>query len=432
MSRWIICLGSLIWFYSVNAQLTFNKLQDLWQYADKHSPVYKQGNIQRSISEEDRRIVRSGLLPKIGVFGTIEYYPVIATQVIPSKIFGGPDDEYTKVRFGLPLSFSTGVEVNMPVINFEKWDLLEKARLQIIQTDWSQKAQVEDMHIRISQWYYQGLAAKAMTKLNNEDLRITDELMRVMDARKNNGVLDPADYNRSKNLRLDILSIADSYEQLWRQSINALHSLLNIPDSVTLDLTDSLGVFNWPMANYNVVDISKRPQWNEAIARVDVFQKGYDASRKSSLPTLSFYGRYSYNWQMGNTQSVNFDMSTLGMRLDILLFNGDNIRSQQRRAGWLLESARTDQEQTRNNLVQQQRDWWNNYLTAWQKQKSLVEKESVTAENLRIAALNLREGVMEFDEFNQIFREHTRAQVEYVQNLSDGVLYYLLLTQNLQ
>ena len=43
-----------------------------------------------------------------------------------------------------------------------------------------------------------------MLKLNAQNLQVVTELMRIMDQRKANGILDPADYNRSKNLQLNI------------------------------------------------------------------------------------------------------------------------------------------------------------------------------------------------------------------------------------
>ena len=59
----------------------------------------------------------------------------------------------------------------------------------------------------------------------------------------------------------------------------------------------------------------------------------------------------------------------------------------------------------------------------------LEDKVANAKDNLRIARLNTKEGVMEFDEFNNIFLEYNRARMEYLQNLADGILYHLLSTQ---
>jgi hypothetical protein len=53
----------------------------------------------------------------------------------------------------------------------------------------------------------------------------------------------------------------------------------------------------------------------------------------------------------------------------------------------------------------------------------------LTEDNLRIARINLQEGIMEFETFNTIFHEYVETRMSYLQNLSDGILYKLLLTQ---
>jgi hypothetical protein len=69
------------------------------------------------------------------------------------------------------------------------------------------------------------------------------------------------------------------------------------------------------------------------------------------------------------------------------------------------------------------------YTAAYSKHTVVEQKVKTTSDNLRIARLNVKEGLMEFDEFNNIFMEYNRAKMEYLQNLTDGVLYYLLSTQ---
>ena len=100
---------------------------------------------------------------------------------------------------------------------------------------WTQKAKLENLHIAIAQWYYHALVAKEMMRLNAENIKVVDELMRILEERKKNGILDPADYNRSKNLQLSVETAHQDYKKLWEQAIITLRSLLNIPASVLLN-----------------------------------------------------------------------------------------------------------------------------------------------------------------------------------------------------
>ena len=86
--------------------------------------------------------------------------------------------------------------------------------------------------------------------------------------------------------------------------------------------------------------------------------------------------------------------------------------------------------QTESTLTQQHAEWKIAYKNAFAKHEILKQKKVVATDNLRIARLNIKEGVMEFDTFNNIFTEYVRAQIEALQNLSDGLVYHLLITHN--
>ena len=432
MSRWILFLAILSTTLPSFSQIDFANIREVFEYADKNSVVARQGALQRSISDEEAGIVRTGLLPKLNAFGTAEYAPILATQVIPESLFGGQDGKFRQVQFGMPWNFSAGVELSLPLINLEKWAQVERARLQSLEVSWNQKARLENLHIQIAQWYYQALVAKEMMRLNREHQQVANELMRILEERKKNGILDPSDYNRSKNLRLNVETAQQDYHKAWEQSLTILRSLLNIQATQTFELKDSITLFEWPLNDRNVSIVTNRPGWQESNARIDVAKQSLVESKRAALPKLSLSSRYLYNWQMNKAQNIHFDVNTIGLRLDYTLFNGGYHRRQQKKSDLLLRSAYVQQQQTESTLLQQQQEWTVNYKSAIAKKNILKDKVTTATDNLRIARLNINEGVMEFDAFNNIFSEYTRAQIEEIQNLADGIVYNVLLTNNIQ
>lgn len=414
------------------SQLQFKNIREVLNYADKNSTVARHGNLQREVSEQEMGIVRAGLLPRLNAFGSAEYAPIMATQVIPESAFGGQDGKFRKVQFGMPWNFTSGLELSVPIINLEKWSQLEKAKLQSIETLWSQKAKLENLHIQLIQWYHQALVAKEMIRLNQQNIEVVNELIRVLDERKRNGVLEPADFNRSKNLQLNVQTAQEDYQRVWNQSLINLRALLNVPGSISIELKDSITAFNWPLQDRDANRIAHRPAWKESVSKTDVAKQSVIESRRAAFPKLSLSTRYMYNWQMDNTQNIHFDVNTIGVRIDYPLFNGGFIRQQRRKADLLLQSAYINQQQTVSVLIQQQHEWLNNYNTACGKKKILQAKVFSATDNLRIAHLNLIEGVIEFDAFNNIFSDYTRAQMEELENLTNGILYHFLLTTNIE
>ena len=419
----LFCGGLLI------AQVSFSSLEEVLQYADKNSLVTRQNKLQQEISQKDETINKSGLLPKVNVFGTADYFPIITSQVIPEAIFGGSPGKYTKVQFGLPLSFSSGVELSISVINFEKWEQLKRYRLQSQQTALTAKVNTESLHIQLTQWYYQALFTHELVVLNQHDQQVTDELLRILGERKNNGVLNPADFNRSKNLQLDIQAAGIEYEKNYQESIIVLQQLLNLPWQDSIKLNDSIAAKNLETIQ-SPMPVTSRPSWLEATAKLSVAEQQLKEMQKAGLPKISLNGKYTYQWQMkpSASQHVNFDYSSVGLRFDFPIFQGSFYKASRQKAEMQVALAKTMQQQTANDLTRQESEWWNSYISSFKKRGLLRQKMTVSEDNLRIAQLNMKEGVMEFDEFNNIFREYNKAKMDYLQNFNDNIVYQLLLT----
>lgn len=413
-----------------SGQVRFASLDELIQYADKNAPAAKQAVLQPRIAKQDLNTQASGLYPKVNAFASGDYYPIIPTQVIPAEVLGGKPGTYLKAQFGLPYVFVAGAELSIPVVNLEKWTQVAKARTLYRQSEWNSKAALEQFHLQLMQTYYQALVTKEVLKLNDENAGTSNELLRIMDERNKQGVVNPSDYNRSRNLQLDVQSSGIGYTRSLEQSVNSLHALLAIDkDSIVLD--ETLSGFDWPLLQ-TAADAANRPGWHEADLKLHTAELSLSESRKSGLPRLALNSRYTYNMQTKfetGSNNVEFNSANIGLRLDVPLFQGLYYRSLINKNKLQLQSAKLEQQRTRASLTQQQQDWFAQYTAAYSKQAVLDQKVKTASDNLRIAKLNIQEGVMEFDEFNNIFIEYNKARMEYLQNLADGVLYYLLSTQ---
>lgn len=426
--RFLYTLFIVMAFLPVQAQVAIGSLEELLGYADKNSPAAQQAHLQPLMSKKDKQIQSSVLYPRVNAFATGDYYPILATQLIPAEALGGTPGTYLKAQFGLPYVFAAGAEVTVPVINLENWEKLSKAKTQYEQSIWDSKVAIEDLHLQLIQSYYQALVTKEVLKLNEENEATANELLRIMSHRNEQGVVDPANYNRSKNLSLDVKTTRIGYTQAMQKSVNGLIAILNT-DSIVLK--EELSDFNWP-AMYQAGDVTNRPAWQQAALKVKTAELGLRQSRSAGLPELSLSGRYTYNMQTNfepNFSNIEFNIASVSMKLNVPLFRGNYYRAAKQKTKIQLESAKLEQERTQALLTRQKEDWLAQYNAAYNKQKVLEEKLSNAKDNLRIGKLNIKEGVMEFDQFNNIFMEYNKARMEYLQNLADGILYHLLSTQ---
>ncbi len=425
----VVVLTILSLSVSSSAQVAIDDLSELLHFADRNSPAAQQAKLQPHIAKQEKNLQVSTLYPRINAFATGDHYPILATQLIPAEALGGTPGTYLKAQFGLPYAFAAGGELNIPVINLNNWAKLAKAKNNYKQSEYSSRVALENLHLKLIQSYYQTLVTKEVLKLNEENETTTDELLRIMTERNDQGVIDPADYNRSKNLALDVKTARIGYTQALRQSVNNLNATLGID---TIELNEELVDFNWPTL-FDDADINNRPGMQEAAFKVRSAELLLRESRTQVVPSLSLSGRYAYNMQTNfepGFSNIDFNIASVSLRLNVPLFQGGYNYSSIKRSKLLLQTAKLEQQNTEATLKQQQEDWLAQYQAAFSKHKVLEEKLKNAQDNLRIGKLNIKEGVMEFDEFNNIFIEYNRAKMEYLQNLADGILYHLLSTQN--
>ncbi|HVG14169.1 MAG TPA: TolC family protein [Chitinophagaceae bacterium] len=411
------------------AQLQFTSVNEVIVYADQHNLSLQKAEANKNIVAVNSGMAKSELSPKINAFSTAGYDPIIPTQVIPDKIFGGTEGKFTKVQFGMPYNFSTGLELSIPLLNFEKWAALQTSRLQIEKAKWTTETAKEALHDRVIETYYKSLAFRGLMATNSENEKVAKQLLAIIEKRKAQGITNPADLNRTKNLVIDIQSTGLEYERNHHLYLNELKSLLNLPQEASLVLKDSLSV-NWELAALK--ETGAKALSKETASAYEVALQQLQESRKASLPKLSLQSRYYHQWLMNNgsnAQTVHFDAATVGLRMDVSLFNGGYNKARQKRAAYYVEEAAINKQQVQSNLAKQQADW----LVAFQQAKkrwALVQQKLIVAgDNLRIAQLSMKEGIMEFEEFNNIFSEHIKAGIEKIQTQLDGLLYKTLLTQ---
>lgn len=427
--RFLFTFAAVLITLHSSAQVAIDGLGELLRFADKNSPAAQQAVLQPQLAKEDKQVQASVLYPRVNAFATGDYYPILATQLIPAEALGGTPGTYLKAQFGLPYVFAAGAELNVPVINLSNWAKLSRAKAQYEQSVWSSRKALEDLHLQLVQAYYQTLVTKEVVGLNEENEETADELLRIMTERNEQGVVNPADYNRTKNLQLDVKTARIGYEQTLQQAYNNLNAILTT-DSIVLN--EELSDFDWPVM-YEGAEVSNRPAWQESILKVRTAELSLHESRTGGLPDLALNSRYTYNMQTNfepGFDNIDFNVASVSLRLNVPLFQGTYYHSMAQKSRLQLQSAQLEQERTQAMLTQQQEDWLAQYNAAYKKHKILEEKVTTAKDNLRIAQLNIKEGVMEFDEFNNIFIEYNRTRMEYLQNLADGILYHLLSTQN--
>ncbi len=414
------------------AQHRFSSVEQLWAFAEVNSPAAVMGKLQKESAAKERQLLVSGFYPRVNGYSTADYNLIIPSMVVPDVIFGGEPGKFTAAQFGMPLSVNAGAELSMPVIDFAKWSQLRSANMRMQAANTGSKALMEDLRIQLAQLYYQWIFTKQLQLVNDENRQTVDRLVQLMQKRFNEGVINPADLNRAKKLKADHDILAISYNQNIQVLSLAMKRLLNLPAEASIELNGQLGSFEVSRA-LQLADTanSTRSAIVQQQQLTELALNEVKSGAMTALPKLNFSSRYYHQWQMDPSkhQTVGFDAAIVGLRLDVPITAGRYHRMNRERMEIEYKTARERQRELTAAVNQQEAEWATRLRAALEKQKITGYRLRLAADNLRIANLNMKEGIMEFDEYNNIFLEYNQSKLDNLQTLADAELYELLATK---
>jgi len=426
MKKAITGLSAILLSLPILAQLQFRNLKEVLNYADKNSLIAKATLLAEKVAEKDASLYRATLIPRIEFTTTADYNILIPSMVVPDKLVGGTEGKYSSIKLGLPATFTPALEFSVPIINQEKWEEMKKLVLEKEKAKHNTGIQLEHLHIQLAQAYFNILVARELLFISTESKTTIEQLLSILKQRHKEGILQPIDYNRAKQLQADIDNNSINWSLFLKKSTNELYHLLNVSLTDSINLLEKLSP-TWELNE--MLEASNRPAFLAVKTSLRIAEQSLLQSKKAALPKLHLQARYAYQWQIQQGQTIQFDMSSVGVRFGVPLFAGGFYKTAQKKAAILTEAAKIQVQQSLAQLKKEQSDWITQFTTAKHKQKNLQQKIAATADNLRIAQLSIREGVMEFDDFNTIFQEWLRTRMEHLQVLNEGLLYQFILTQ---
>lgn len=425
---WIVLVGS----YSGIAQTQLTSLKQTLDLAKQNNLNLQSAQMGEHLAKVDQLLSVSQLMPRVSAGGSFDYYTKMPAQVIPNKLFGGGEG-YTKVAFGLPYVASSSLDYSWPLFQADKWAALKTTALKRKQAANNTDLVWENIKINLIRLWYQTEMVQQLQELNLENQKIANELKSAAETKYKNDVTNPSEFNRSSALVLGVEEALVANRFALVNNYEGFKLLLNIPstDSVSqlkpgkelqmLQVTESIG------------KDADRPLLQLKTLAYEVSKSQYLERQLARLPKISIGGRYvnqAQDSKFFSSSTVSFDYSTIGLKLDFPIFQGGAIHLSGQAAKWQMRSAELDKEIAFDQLQKEHQDWSNELKQAIAKEAILKKKMDLAAENLRIALIRYKEGLMGIDEYFNIFYENSTARINFWQNHYNGLLYSNLLQLN--
>jgi outer membrane protein len=354
-------------------------LLETFHAAQTNDPVFAAARATQQAGQEKLSQGRSLLMPSINLSAnstfndqTTQYHPAIP------PIFTGGDNRYNNHGYGVTLV--------QPLLRQQNWLAYSESELQATQAGLQLKIAEQDLIMRVAQAYFDVLIAQDSVQLvEAQKIAISEQLeqakrnFEVGSATITDTLEAQARYDLTGAQQIAAQNNLEIKRSALQQLINATpKDIKPLGKEFKLEAPQPSDMEKW-------VDIAQLNNLQLAIAQAgaEIADKEVARNRGGNYPTVDLVANYSQNNANGGSFGVGSDTTnkSIGVQLNIPLFQGGAVNSRWREAEANRERARQELESARRNAAQQTRQAYLGVVSGVAQtnalQQALASSESV-------------------------------------------------------
>jgi outer membrane protein TolC len=416
------------------------------QSTDEAIELAKRNNLDLQIARQTTQIqswnltaAKGARLPQVRFTTVLDYNFLLPTQLIPAQFFGGKEGEFRTIQFGVPFNLTAGIESTMPLWNVGlKQDVnIAQANQKVV--DLQALVLQDDLSTQVARLYLATVFTQEYLRITQQNLANADSIARIAWVRKDKGLIDQLEYNRVRSTRLAVEDALRQNEMAYQKNLNQLR--LVVGDSTARTSPPA------PLQKMERGEITPFPKWvgpshertgdgvprlQLRMAQLELAQQQLTKEQKLKLPTLSVYARLSEQAQRNKFNFLNFNepwfgIGVAGLRLEVPIYTARIRESGIARARINAEIAQRQLENEQRKFDTETQDLRIGYHQAARSLQVNQEAYQLSEENLQLALIKYKGGVMSYDQYLNVFNEALNAQNKYFRTLADVMINDKLL-----
>ncbi len=316
-------------------------LIDIYRAAQTQDAVFASARAAQQAGQEKLSQGRALLMPSVNLNANTAYNDVNAP--------------YGANKYN---SHGYGVTVTQPLFREQNWAMYNQSELQVAITEAQFKAAQQDVILRSAQAYF--------------DVLIAQDTVQLIVAQKS--AISQQLEQAKRNFEVGTATITDTYEAQARYDLILAQELAAASD-LEVKRRDLQQLINADVPVLNVLGAGFNPvapepadaqKWVEDAKlnnlQVKIAEAAYELAdeevarnRGGHLPTLDLVGSYSKNTGCAFTSCGDTRSTSVGLQLNMPLFQGGATQSKWREADANREKAKQDLENARRNVAVQTR-----------------------------------------------------------------------------
>lgn len=393
-------------------------LKESIAYSLKNNPsstIYKNEVL---IAKEKKTEALAPYLPQVN--GTASFDDNLKRQVsvIPAGAFS---PEEIRVQFGNQYNTNLVAQVDQVLFDRSITVAKEANKVNTLIADLKLLQNNETIVYNTIMAYYQILTYNEQEELLVENEKKYDELLRILQLQYEKGVAKKIDYDRMKVSQNNIKSQLSLLKTNRELALNKLKFAMGMDLSNNIAINDSLDhsmQVSMPVANQldtkNLLDFKIQSN-NIALQQLDVERKKF-----AFYPTLAGYARYggqSFGNEFGKSFTNWFGYSSIGLKLNIPIFDGNKKKSQLSQSKLSLLNAQENLKLSERNYELQFQNANTALFRSYTSMSDNKETLDLASDILQNTGLQYQKGTASLTDFLNSDYSYKEAQSNYISSL---------------
>ncbi|MDD1644590.1 MAG: TolC family outer membrane protein, partial [Methylococcaceae bacterium] len=274
-----------------------------------------------------------------------------------SNDYRGPDQDYW--------SFAFTVKLTQPLFHWDYWIQLSQSDNQIAQAEAEYQAVLQKLIVRTTEAYFNVLSAQ-----DTLDLILSEKqsISRQLDQAKQR-------FEVGLNAITDVYEAQAAFDDAIANEIEAVHDLENKKEALREIIGDNEVKLNSLGATLPLLkpepaniaawsDIAETNNFNiiSALNKAEYSRKSIDVQRAGHLPQLDMVASYNGS-DVNSTSGFRGDAQSVGVQLNVPLFEGGAVNSRTRQASYQYEAAKENLIATKRAVKREVKDAYNGVVS---------------------------------------------------------------------
>jgi outer membrane protein TolC len=393
-------------------------LKESIAYSLKNNPTSTIYKNEVLIAKEKKTEALAPYLPQVNGTATFDDNLKRQVTVLPAGAFS---KEEIRIQFGNQYNTNLVAQVDQVLFDRSISVAKEANRVNTLIADLKLLQNNETIVYNTIMAYYQILTFNEQEKLLVENEKKYEELLRILQLQYEKGVAKKIDYDRMRVSQNNIKSQLSLLKTNKELALNKLKYAMGMDLSNNISINDSLDYsmqVSMPVGSQldtkNILDFKIQSN-NIALQQLDVERRKF-----AFFPTLNAYARYggqSFGNDFAKSFGNWFDYSSVGLKLNIPIFDGNRKKSQLAQSRLSLLNA---QESLKLNERNYELQFQNANTALFRSYTSLNDNKQtldLAGEILKNTGLQYQKGTASLTDFLNSDYSYKEAQSNYISSL---------------